>query len=235
MEFHSKEEITSTVKRLYCDFYERKKENHIKGEAFSEQKFAQSINVPQPILNNLRHGGRKELSMEVSTKILKGIEKEEYIDPISKFLMPETHRNLFTQNNFTKDFNYKEERRINDISYFIKSEKFGPILALVSTGYTTVRHIKNKTTEAEFFLDELVAEKIVVITKKREIKFTNEFMKLANEDKLDSSFPGIVDYNLMLAAQMNPVLVKKNKEAGYAATVVQRIPKSILPQAFAHC
>ena len=237
MEFNSKEEVTNTVKKLYCEFYERKKDNFVKRERpFSEHKFSQKIGVAQPILNSLRHGGRKELSVEISTKILKGIGKDEYIDPVSRFLTPETHRNIISQNSFTEDFQYKkkEGERINDIFHFLTSKKIlGRILAVVSAGHTTLRDIKNITTEAEPLLQELVKVNLLEVSKNKEVKFTKEIKDLMKKGKLHFSFSRLVDYASMLGDQMNPVLVEKNKEAGYGTVLVCNVHKEDMSKAFA--
>ena len=220
--FSRKEDVTVFIENLYRDFYRDKSQT----DAFSERGFAKKTGVSQSVLNNLRNSHKKEIEAEIAIKILKGMEKSEYVEPVLSILAPESKEILYEElkKKHLKHSISAENDEIGRLSRLSSSKAYGHILSVVMTGMeredTTVDHIKNISPDGEFLLGNLVKMGILEITQSRIVRPVEKIRDFFKDKKMYLDLPEIAEYTRMLLENVfNAPLVQENKEIGSLNTI----------------
>ncbi|MCY4523935.1 MAG: hypothetical protein OXB84_04270 [Halobacteriovoraceae bacterium] len=220
----NREKATALVKKLYDNYY---KEN-IEDSSFSERSFARKAEVSQSLLNTLRNGDRKEINAENAVKILVGIKKEEYINPVLSVLSPTTKR-LYEESkkNILKHSVQTEDGDVNKIAKLSYTKTYGHILAIVMIGMehedTTVEHINNISPDGELLLNNLIEMGVLEIVKNNIVRPTEKIRSFFKNKKMYLDLPETAEYAKMLLDNVfNAHLVEKNKEAGGCTVITGR-------------
>ena len=221
----TREEATALVKKLYDNYY---KEN-IEDSSFSERSFSRKAEVSQSLLNTLRNGDRKEISAENAVKILVGMKKEEYINPILSVLSPQSTKILYEESkkDILKHSIRAEDGDINKIAKLSYTKTYGHILAVIMVGMekedTTVEHINNISPDGELLLNNLIEMGILEIVKNNIVRPTEKVRYFFKDKKMYLDLPETAEYAKMLLDNVfNAHLVEKNKEAGGCSVITGR-------------
>ena len=226
MEFNSKEEAFDFIRKLYINFYEENKND------FSERRFAQQINISQSVLNTLRNGRKKDIEPEISTKLLRGMNKDTYIRPVLAALLPETSREFFYEKTLPSktEFIELEKNELGHLADLYTSKTYGHLLAVIfSTDNITVEELKALSEKNETLLQDLEEQGIIDISK-GVIHPSPIIKKILNTKKMQFNLSKTIDHAELILNLINPYRVERNKENGYCCTVVAGFHKEDMPE-----
>ena len=235
---NNNEDVVAFIGKLYRNFYNEK---ILAGTSFSERGFAKKISVSQSLLNNLRNSYKKNIHLEIAIRILKGINKSEYIDPVLDILSPGSREAFFKNTVRSREQTVLLEKEdVGKLVDLLTSKVYGHILSLILTesdkDNTTVEHIKNISPDGDLLLKILVDDGILEITEGNNIvRFTPKTRKVFKNKKIQLDLPNMVKYTEMLCSVINPFLIERDQDVGYNSASTECFHKEDIPEIIDMC
>ena len=229
--FADKTEVVQFIGGLYKSFYKENSGKH----GFSERSFSTQINVSQSVLNNLRNGYKKKLEPENATKILRGMDKTEFIEPALQTLLPESRGVLFKDTICEKNqASLIDKKDMSELVDFLTSKSYGHILSVVLTGMdkedVTVEHIKRISPDGEMLLNNLVEASILEVTEQNIVRFSEKVRKIFNNKKIQFDLNQTKKISELFHSIINPFLIERDQDIGYISTCTGCFHKEDIPE-----